>query len=150
MPDFTRAEISTGADDLSEYTTFLRKLSPGQFVTLPLQEGESSRVVMRSLNAAAVQSDMRLARLASDEDSVRFRVKGNRRTARPNTAVATAMQVPEQAPPSVPGGVTPQLPGDAPATVAERDPATQRRRRGRPGSAQRPSGSARRRTAANG
>ena len=74
MPDFSRAEISSTSEDLSVYKTFLRKLSVGQTVTLPLEQGETSRKVMRALNAAAAQSSMRLARVASPEGSVRFRV----------------------------------------------------------------------------
>jgi hypothetical protein len=74
MPDFDRAEISTGATDLTPYTGFLRKLQVGQSVTLPLEEGESTRRVMRALNNAAAGSGMRLSRLPSESGSVRFRV----------------------------------------------------------------------------
>jgi hypothetical protein len=74
MPDFTRAEITTGVQDLTAYTGFLRKLQVGQAVSLPLEEGESGRRVMRSLNAAAGQVGMRLTRLSSADGSVRFRV----------------------------------------------------------------------------
>jgi hypothetical protein len=74
MPDFSRAEISTTTEDLQAYRTFLRKLTVGQAVTLPLEEGETPRSVMRHLNTAAQQSDMRLARLPSANGAVRFRV----------------------------------------------------------------------------
>jgi hypothetical protein len=74
MPDFKRAEITTGTQDLSDYMTFLRKLQVGQAVSLPLEEGESTRRVMRSLNAAAGQLGMRLTRLPTSNGSVRFRV----------------------------------------------------------------------------
>src|SRR4029453_3432220 len=74
MPDFTSAEITTGTQDLTAYTGFLRKLQVGQAVSLPLEEGESGRRVMRSLNAAAGQGGMRLPRLSSADGSVRFRV----------------------------------------------------------------------------
>ena len=74
MPNFARAEISTISEDLSEYKTFLKKRNIGETVTLPLEEGETSRKVMRALNAAAADSDMRLSRLASPEGSVRFRI----------------------------------------------------------------------------
>jgi hypothetical protein len=74
MPKFAQAEITTTTEDLSGYKTFLKRLAVGQVVTLPLEEGETSRRVMRALNAAAAQSNMRLSRLASDEDAVRFRV----------------------------------------------------------------------------
>lgn len=74
MPDFSRAQVSTSGADLSAYSTFLRKLTVGQTVTLPLEEGETPRKVMRDLNAAASQSQMRLARVGSDSGAVRFRV----------------------------------------------------------------------------
>jgi hypothetical protein len=74
MPDFTSAEITTGTQNLTAYTSFLRKLQVGQAVSLPLEEGESTRRVMRSLNAAAGQLGMRLTRLPSADGSVRFRV----------------------------------------------------------------------------
>lgn len=74
MPNFAQAEITTTTDDLTEYKTFLRGLKVGQVVALPLEEGETSRRVMRALNAAAAQSSMRLSRLPSGEDSVKFRV----------------------------------------------------------------------------
>ena len=57
MPDFTRAQISNTTEDLTGYKTFLRKLTVGQTVTLPLEGGETSRKVMRALNAAASQSE---------------------------------------------------------------------------------------------
>jgi hypothetical protein len=74
MPDFARAEISSTGEDLTEYKAFLRKLKVGEVVTLPLEHGETSRKVMRALNAAAAQSNLRLARLASGADAVRFKV----------------------------------------------------------------------------
>ncbi|MDQ3702970.1 MAG: hypothetical protein M3442_18915 [Chloroflexota bacterium] len=74
MPDFSRAQVSTSGADLSAYSTFLRRLVIGQTVTLPLEPGETSRKVMRDLNAAAGHSQMRLARLGSDRGAVRFRV----------------------------------------------------------------------------
>ena len=74
MPDFARAEIATTTEDLTSYKSFLRKLAVGQVVTLPLEQGETSRRVMRALNAAAEQSGMRLSRLGSPENAVRFKV----------------------------------------------------------------------------
>lgn len=74
MPDFSRAQVSASGADLSAYSTFLRKLTVGQTVTLPLEQGETPRKVMRDLNAAASQSQMRLARVGSDSGAVRFRV----------------------------------------------------------------------------
>jgi hypothetical protein len=81
MPDFTRAEISADTPDLSAYRSFLKRLSPGQTVTLPLDEGETSRRVMRAMNAAAALSDLRLARLSSAPGTVRVRVlSGDKRS----------------------------------------------------------------------
>jgi hypothetical protein len=74
MPKFAQAEITTTSEDLSGYKTFLKRLAVGQVVSLPLEEGETSRKVMRALNAAAEQSNMRLSRLPSGEDVVRFKV----------------------------------------------------------------------------
>jgi hypothetical protein len=74
MPDFAGAEISNQSRDLTPYVTFLKRLTSGQVVSLPLELGESARAVMRSLNAAASEANIRLARLASDEGFVRFRV----------------------------------------------------------------------------
>jgi hypothetical protein len=74
MPDFTRAQISNTTEDLTGYKNFLRKLTVGQTVTLPLEGTETSRKVMRALNAAASESSMRLARVPSPAGSVRFRV----------------------------------------------------------------------------
>jgi hypothetical protein len=74
MPNFTRAEISTTAEDLTEYKSFLRRLEVGHVVRLPLERGETTRRVMRSLNTAAEASGMRLTRLPSDGSAVRFKV----------------------------------------------------------------------------
>jgi hypothetical protein len=74
MPDFNRAQIATTTADLTSYTEFLRKLKVGQTITVPLESGESTRRVMRNLNSAAAQSKLRLARLPSEENTVRFRV----------------------------------------------------------------------------
>ena len=74
MPDFAKADLSTESQDLTAYRTFLKRLTVGQIVTLPLEDGETSRRVMRALNSAAAQSDVRLARLPASNGSVRFRV----------------------------------------------------------------------------
>jgi hypothetical protein len=74
MPNFARAEITDTEGDLAAYKTFVRSLKVGQVVTLPLEEGETSRRVMRSLNAAATEQRVRLARLSSLPNAVKFRV----------------------------------------------------------------------------
>jgi hypothetical protein len=74
MPDFAKATIADTSQDLSGYTAFLRKLEIGQVVTLPLEPGERSRAVVRSLNLTAEAQQKRLARLPSDAGSIRFRV----------------------------------------------------------------------------
>jgi hypothetical protein len=74
MPDFSKAEVSDESIDLTAYRTFLKRLTVGQAVSLPLDAGETPRGVMRQLNTAARQSDMRLARLPAEDGAVRFRV----------------------------------------------------------------------------
>jgi hypothetical protein len=74
MPNFAQAEIRSPTEDLGEYKAFLRTLKVGQTVTLPLEPGESSRVVMRGINSVAAEAKMRINRLPSDEGTVRFRV----------------------------------------------------------------------------
>jgi hypothetical protein len=74
MPDFTNAEVSNTSTDLTPYLAFLKRLEVGQVVTLPLEQGESPRRVMRALNLAAGTSRMRIARLPSGAEAVRFRV----------------------------------------------------------------------------
>jgi hypothetical protein len=74
MPDFARAQITTTTADLSAYRGFLRKLAVGQVVTLPLDEGETSRQIMRRLNDAAQKGSVRLGRLPAEGHSVRFKV----------------------------------------------------------------------------
>jgi hypothetical protein len=74
VPDFKNAEVTTVVEDLSQYKTFLAGFHHGQVVKLPLLAGETPRRVMRALNKAAAVNGVRLARLRSDEDHVRFRV----------------------------------------------------------------------------
>jgi spermidine synthase len=74
MPDFANAEVSNETTDLTAYRTFLKRLEMGQTVTLPLQEGETTRTVMRALNRAAGDTHVRLARLPAADGAVRFRV----------------------------------------------------------------------------
>ena len=74
VPNFAKAEIADTTADLSEYKTFLKRLAVGQVVRLPLDKGETSRKVMRSLNSAAHQSNMRLTRLPSGDGAVAFKV----------------------------------------------------------------------------
>ena len=74
MPDFKNAEVTTVVEDLSQYKTFLAAYHQGQVVKLPLLAGETPRRVMRALNKAAAANGVRLTRLRSDDDHVRFRV----------------------------------------------------------------------------
>jgi hypothetical protein len=74
MPDFAKATVSDTSRDLTAYLAFLHKLEIGQVVTLPLEAGESSRSVMRSLNQAAHAQHMRIARLTAGDGAIRFRV----------------------------------------------------------------------------
>jgi hypothetical protein len=75
MPDFANAEIANETTDLTAYRTFLKRLEIGQTVTLPLEEGETTRKVMRALNLAAGSNHLRLARLPAADGAVRFRVR---------------------------------------------------------------------------
>ena len=75
MPNFAAAVIAAPGDDLSEYNAFLGKLAVGHVVTVPLERHETSRRVMRALNTAARSSGMRLSRLPSSEQHIRFKVK---------------------------------------------------------------------------
>ncbi len=74
MPDFTKAEVSNETTDLTPYRTFLKRVEVGQSVTLPLENGETSRKVMRALNLAAGHNNMRITRLPSENRAVRFRM----------------------------------------------------------------------------
>jgi hypothetical protein len=83
MPAFDRATISTHTQDLTEYSSFLRSLAPGQEVRLPLDAGESPRAVARSLNLAAAEIGIRLQHRPRQDGAVRFRVlSGEKRTRR--------------------------------------------------------------------
>src|SRR5574341_489911 len=74
MPDFANASISQTSEDLAAYTTFVKKLKIGQVVVLPLSGDDTSRKVMRALNAAAGQNQLRLTRLAAPAGAVKFKV----------------------------------------------------------------------------
>jgi hypothetical protein len=122
MPDFTRAEISNTTTDLTAYITFLKKLSRGQTVTLPLEAGETTRTVMRAINTAAAESHLRLARLNSPSGTVRFRVlPPEKRTinlteaakwARVEKAQATQMRRRTEPSPAVDAGASDVAPAD--------------------------------------
>lgn len=122
MPDFTRAEISETTRDLSPYLTFLKRLAPGQTVAVPLERGETSRVVMRALNLAARQSGIRLARLTSERSAVRFRVLSSekraitmsdeQKRARVEKAMATRLRRRTEPGPAVDVGASPEVPVD--------------------------------------
>lgn len=77
MPIMSKAQITTGSSknvDLAPYIEFCEGLAIGSRVVVPLEEGETSRVVMRAFNKAAKQSGRRLSRVATDPDSIGFRV----------------------------------------------------------------------------
>jgi hypothetical protein len=74
MPDFSKAEVADESTDLTTYRAFLKRLTVGQTVSLPLDRGKTSRKVMRHLNTAAKQSKIHLARLPAENGAVRFRV----------------------------------------------------------------------------
>jgi hypothetical protein len=74
VPDFKNAQVTTDVEDLSQYKTFLGEFAQGQVVKLPLYHGETPRRVMRALNKAAAANNVRLIRLRSADDEVRFRI----------------------------------------------------------------------------
>lgn len=74
MPKSERAEIASSIQDLTEYRNFLKRLAVGQVVTLPLAADEKPRGVVRALNAAAREANMRILRLSSEDGAVRFKV----------------------------------------------------------------------------
>ncbi len=74
MPDFSKAVIGTVTEDLSEYVAFLKKRVLSEVCEVPLKPEETTRKVMRAFNKAADQLGIRLARIVSSEDSVRFKV----------------------------------------------------------------------------
>ena len=74
VPDFKNAEVTTVVEDLSQYKAFLSEYKQGQVVKLPLTAGETPRRVMRALNKAAAANGVRLIRLRSGDDEVRFRI----------------------------------------------------------------------------
>jgi len=74
MPNFDAATIHKTTEDLTEVLSFLRTVSVGEQVVLPLSTGERSNRAMRSLNAAAKQLSLRLARRKSADTEVIFKV----------------------------------------------------------------------------
>lgn len=74
MPDFSKAVIGTVTEDLSEYLAFLKKRALSEVCEVQLKPEETTRKVMRAFNKAADQLGIRLARIVSSEDSVRFKV----------------------------------------------------------------------------
>ena len=73
MPKFDEAIIQRTQNDITQEIAFLRGVSVGERVFLTLSDGERSNRVMRSLNAAAKQLQVRLARIKSPQTEVIFR-----------------------------------------------------------------------------
>ena len=92
MPAFDRAVIASHAEDLTEYETFLRQLTPGQEVRLPIEAGESSRVVARKLNSAAASVGIRLQHHPRTVGAVAFRVMPGEKKARRRSRQAAEPQ----------------------------------------------------------
>jgi hypothetical protein len=74
MPKFDEAIIQRTQNDITQEIAFLRGVSVGERVFLTLSDGERSNRVMRSLNAAAKQLQVRLARIKSPQTEVIFKV----------------------------------------------------------------------------
>jgi len=79
MPKFESAEVVVATGSISEielaqYRLFLSKYSDGSRINLPLVEGETSRVVMRYLNASAEILGKKIHRISSSETVLTFRL----------------------------------------------------------------------------
>ena len=79
MPKFEFAElvVATGSineTELAQYRLFLSKYSEGSRINLPLAEGETSRVVMRYLNASAEILGKKIHRISSSKTVLTFRL----------------------------------------------------------------------------
>ena len=74
VPMFEKAKVSDTSEDLTSYMKFLEPLVYGQRVEQPIESGETTRKVMRSLNRAADRMNKRLVRIPSDATKVVFRI----------------------------------------------------------------------------
>lgn len=76
MPDFSKASVQSVASevDLTPYTSFLQGYAPGAAVSVPLEDGEKKRMVMRFFNKAAATIGQKLYTLKGDADTVSFRI----------------------------------------------------------------------------
>ncbi|NBO46957.1 MAG: hypothetical protein EBU85_08145, partial [Actinobacteria bacterium] len=74
VPFFEKAKVTATSEDLTSYMKFLEPLVYGQRVEQPIENGETTRKVMRSLNRAADRLNKRLVRIPSDASKVVFRV----------------------------------------------------------------------------
>ena len=79
MPKFESAEVVVATGSISEielaqYRLFLSKYPDGSRINLPLADGETSRVVMRYLNASANILGKKIHRISSNETVLTFRL----------------------------------------------------------------------------
>lgn len=74
VPLFEKAKITDTSEDLTPYMKLLEPLVYGQRVEQPLENGETTRKVMRSMNRAADRLNKRLVRIPSDSHKVVFRI----------------------------------------------------------------------------
>lgn len=76
VPDFDNAQVQVVANevDLATYVAFLKGYTAGSSVTVPLEQGEKKRVVMRHFNRAAAANGQKLFVLKADESTVAFRI----------------------------------------------------------------------------
>lgn len=87
MPKFTTAVVTKTSNtvDLTEAKNFLASQPTGARINLEMEENETSRQVMRVLNASAKELGIKIFRIAATKTAVMFRivnVRGPQKTAR--------------------------------------------------------------------
>ena len=76
MPNFSTAIVheNTSKTDLTEAKNFLSAQRAGSKITIDMEENETSRQVMRVLNASAKELGIKLFRIGATKTSVIFRI----------------------------------------------------------------------------
>lgn len=76
MPNFSEAKVAAGSGpvDLTPYVNFLRNYEGGTCVTVPLEQGEKKRMIMRYFNKAAAANGQKLFTMRGDATTIAFRV----------------------------------------------------------------------------
>lgn len=74
MPSFDQAQVAETVQDVEAYRKLIKPLKVGSVVTLPLTPDDTTRKVMRVVNRVGDEYGMRIMRLASAPEVVRFKV----------------------------------------------------------------------------